>query len=148
MDGNRSTRIPPGVIFLLVIVYLSLALVGACVQTRTATPNYSPGKIWIRSTDQAEMIYVPEGEFIMGSQDTDRKATGDEKPTQIVYLDAFWIDRTEVTNPQRANSGERKVFRGGSWGYPPSFIRVTDRARNRPSYAGFNIGFRCGASVR
>ena len=41
------------------------------------------------------MVYVPAGEFIMGSN---HKWDDDEKPEHIVYLDAFWIDQTEVTN--------------------------------------------------
>jgi formylglycine-generating enzyme required for sulfatase activity len=40
------------------------------------------------------MMYVPEGEFLMGS-DTGEP---DQQPVHAVYLDAFWIDRTEVTN--------------------------------------------------
>jgi len=244
------------------------------------------------------MVYVPEGEFLMGSPAADPKASDDEKPRHPVYLDAFWIDRTEVTNaryvqflnalgghtgtcgghdcvetqieeayghilhqdgryrvesnfedhpvtevswygaqaycawagarlpteaewekaargtdgrlypwgneapacdraqygdcggttvpvgarlagaspygaldmagnvwewvvdwydpayygsapahnPQGPAAGLRKVFRGGSWGYPPTFLRAGDRARNRPTYAGFNVGFRCAAA--
>ena len=30
----------------------------------------------------------------------------------------------------------------------PAFLRVSDRARNRPTYAGFNVGFRCAVPVR
>jgi formylglycine-generating enzyme required for sulfatase activity len=244
------------------------------------------------------MVYVPAGEFLMGSTDADAKAGDDEKPQHRVYLDAFWIDRTEVTNgqyvrflnalgehagacagqdcaetqvedkyshivrregryevelgfedhpmaqvswygavaycewagarlpteaewekaargvngrlypwgnkaadcrkaqygdcggetvpvgsravgaspygaldmagnvwewvadwydeayygrspeqnPQGPATGRYKVFRGGAWGYPPAFIRATDRARNQPTYAGFGLGFRCGAA--
>ncbi|MBK8782163.1 MAG: SUMF1/EgtB/PvdO family nonheme iron enzyme [Anaerolineales bacterium] len=39
------------------------------------------------------MVYVPAGEFTMGSDDSDA-------PIHTVYLDAFWIDQTEVTNKQ------------------------------------------------
>ena len=46
------------------------------------------------------MVYVPAGEFLMGSTDADTEAFDDEKPQHKVYLDAFWIDRTEVTNAQ------------------------------------------------
>jgi len=46
-------------------------------------------------------------------------------------------------NPLGSTSGEERVFRGGSWGYLPMFVRTTDRGSNFPSYAGFNIGFRC-----
>jgi formylglycine-generating enzyme required for sulfatase activity len=44
------------------------------------------------------MVCVPAGEFIMGSSDADPDAQDDEKPQHTVTLDAFWIDRTEVTN--------------------------------------------------
>jgi formylglycine-generating enzyme required for sulfatase activity len=39
------------------------------------------------------MIYVPAGEFIMGSSIGEN-----EGPEHKVYVDAFWIDQTEVTN--------------------------------------------------
>ena len=39
------------------------------------------------------MVYVPAGEFQMGSEDGEEN----EKPVHTVYLDAFWIDQTEVT---------------------------------------------------
>jgi formylglycine-generating enzyme required for sulfatase activity len=48
--------------------------------------------------DGATLVYVPEGEFLMGSAGTDGAAVSNEKPQHTVYLDAFWIDRTEVTN--------------------------------------------------
>jgi formylglycine-generating enzyme required for sulfatase activity len=41
------------------------------------------------------MVYVPAGAFIMGSGEVD-----DEQPMHAVYLDAFYIDGTEVTNAQ------------------------------------------------
>jgi formylglycine-generating enzyme len=42
------------------------------------------------------MVWVPGGEFWMGSD------TGppDERPRHSVYVDGFWMDRTEVTNRQ------------------------------------------------
>jgi formylglycine-generating enzyme required for sulfatase activity len=43
-----------------------------------------------------QMVYIPAGEFTMGS-DT---AHEDERPEQQVYLDAFELDRYEVTNVQ------------------------------------------------
>jgi formylglycine-generating enzyme required for sulfatase activity len=76
------------------------------------TPGPRAGDIWTRPTDGAVMIYVPAGEFVMGSSDQDvetildactscsRAWYSDEQPQHTVYLDAFWIDRTEVTNAQ------------------------------------------------
>ncbi len=40
-----------------------------------------------------EMVFVPEGEFPMGQEGGDP----DQLPVHAVSLDAFWIDRTEVT---------------------------------------------------
>ena len=48
---------------------------------------------WTRPADGMVMVYVPEGEFTMGSILQDYW-----KPVHVVYLDAYWIDRTEVTN--------------------------------------------------
>ena len=44
------------------------------------------------------MVLIPAGEFQMGSSDND--AEDDEKPIHIVYVDAFYIDKYEVTNAQ------------------------------------------------
>jgi formylglycine-generating enzyme required for sulfatase activity len=45
-----------------------------------------------------EMALVPAGEFLMGSTEADPDAYDDEKPQHAVYLDAFYIDLSEVTN--------------------------------------------------
>ncbi len=68
----------------------------------TLMPAFEPVTIATRvaEKDSMTMVYVPAGEFLMGSSDSDRDAAGDEKPQHLVYLDAFWIDQTEVTNAQ------------------------------------------------
>jgi Sulfatase-modifying factor enzyme 1 len=43
---------------------------------------------------RVEMVFVPAGEFTMGSQAGD----ADERPIHSVYLDKFYIDMYEVTN--------------------------------------------------
>jgi formylglycine-generating enzyme required for sulfatase activity len=62
------------------------------------------------------MVYVPAGEFLMGATDADRYADADEMPQHSVYLDGFWIDKTEVTNAQY-----RKCVEAGAceepWGW-------------------------------
>jgi eukaryotic-like serine/threonine-protein kinase len=45
------------------------------------------------------MVYVPAGEFLMGSNN----AGADEKPEHMVYLIDYWIDKTEVTNGMYEN---------------------------------------------
>ena len=289
---------PRGVIACIgVALCLGSTLLGACAQAPAGSPTTDLEQIRLRATDGAEMMPVPAGEFLMGSTGTDPKAGDDEMPQHSVYLDSFWIDRTEVTNrqyvqflnrlgghsgacgghdcvetqvedkyshileldggyavedgfeehpatqvswygaqaycewagarlpteaewekaargadgrlypwghgapdcekaqygdcgpatvpvggrpagaspygaldmagnvwewvadwydpayyevsparnPQGPDTGVRRVFRGGSWGYLPAFLRVADRARNRPTYAGLNVGFRCAA---
>ncbi len=50
---------------------------------------------------------MPAGPFIRGSSAEDPLAHDDEKPQQTdLYLDAFWIMRTEVTNAQYAKCVE------------------------------------------
>ena len=65
--------------------------------------------------DQSEMILIPAGEFTMGSD----KAEGDEGPAHKVLLDAFWIDRYEVTNGQYMKFMEATHHQPpASWGSP------------------------------
>jgi formylglycine-generating enzyme required for sulfatase activity/uncharacterized caspase-like protein len=59
----------------------------------TATPELGIGST-ILGTDGMTLLYVPAGEFTMGSDTGDP----DEQPIQKINLDAFWIDQTEVTN--------------------------------------------------
>ena len=44
------------------------------------------------------MVLIPAGEFQMGSEDED--ANGNERPVRTVHLDAFYMDKYEVTNAQ------------------------------------------------
>jgi formylglycine-generating enzyme required for sulfatase activity len=52
------------------------------------------------------MVWIPGGEFSMGAQDPpqmDRvgmQATLDSRPIHRVYVDGFFIDKTDVTNTQ------------------------------------------------
>lgn len=66
--------------------------------TPSPTSEFSIGSTMFRELDGMEMVFVPEGNFKMGS------TTGgeDEAPIHRVYLDAFWIDKFEVTNAQYA----------------------------------------------
>jgi formylglycine-generating enzyme required for sulfatase activity len=63
--------------------------------------SHTPGapasaSVRTRLADNMMMILVPEGDFVMGSRDG--IGDDDEHPRHTVYLSAFWMDRTEVTN--------------------------------------------------
>ena len=49
-------------------------------------------------SDPTEMVLIPAGDFQMGSNDSE--ADDDEKPVHTVYVDAFYMDKYEVTNAQ------------------------------------------------
>lgn len=54
------------------------------------------------------MVWIPGGEFSMGSKDAPTTLCGladgtrDAEPAHRVYVDGFWMDRTDVTNAQFA----------------------------------------------
>jgi sulfatase modifying factor 1 len=56
----------------------------------------SPAQSASQSARLAEMIFIPGGEFRMGSD----HHYAEEAPSHRVKVDAFWIDRTPVTNRQ------------------------------------------------
>ena len=62
--------------------------------TPTATPALGIGTTQISPIDRMTLQYVPEGTFMMGYEAGDSSS----KPVHEVFLDAYWIDRTEVSN--------------------------------------------------
>jgi formylglycine-generating enzyme required for sulfatase activity len=92
------------------------------------------------------MVYVPAGEFLMGSADSDTQAQSDEKPQHKVYLDGYWIGQTEVTNAQFARFitaggySNREYWTDDGWEWKrgvkekaqPAFW--TDGKMNEPDY--------------
>jgi formylglycine-generating enzyme required for sulfatase activity len=57
----------------------------------------------------------------------------------------YWPGRERgPTGPKR---GIRRMARGGSWGYPPRYVRVSASFLAEPSYRR-EIGFRCAADLR
>jgi len=68
------------------------------------------------------LVHIPAGEFLMGASADDPYALEDESPAHTVYLDAYWIDRTEVTNAMYA----RCVSDGGCT--PPALQSSLERS--------------------
>jgi len=66
--------------------------------TATPTPLPQPIETRVWEADGAEMVFVPAGEFLMGSEELG----DDERPAHQVDLDGFWIDQYEVSNERFA----------------------------------------------
>jgi formylglycine-generating enzyme required for sulfatase activity len=61
--------------------------------------TFEIGSKQISKRDNMVMVFVPEGNFIMGSNN----GPDYEKPEHAVWLDAFWIDQNEINNSQYIN---------------------------------------------
>jgi formylglycine-generating enzyme required for sulfatase activity len=64
----------------------------------TVLPCSSIGQTKVSPVDRMHQVCVPAGEFVMGSLVSDTNSRDDERPQHKVFLDAFWIDQTEITN--------------------------------------------------
>ncbi len=123
----------------------------------TATANPIPaewcgsiGQTWTSPVDGMTLLCVPQGEFLMGAQESAdvishyTDPSYDNRPQHSVHLDTYWIDQTEVTNsqyarcvaagacpePQSRESATRSSYYGNSQyaGYPVSSVRWEDAA--------------------
>ncbi len=112
---------------LVIVVVLALANTRtSAFSTTTATANSATPTKTSTPPTPMPMVNVPAGDFIMGSSDGDAQASGDEKPQHTVYLDAFQIDKYEMTNAlyiQCVDAGKC---------YPPSTVS----SYTRSSYYG------------
>ena len=84
----------------------------------TLNKGLAPTKI--NPKDGAEMILIPAGDFLMGSTDADKDVQDDEKPQHKVYLDAYYMYKTEVTVAQYrkfCTATGRKMPGTPNWGW-------------------------------
>ena len=71
----------------------------APLPTSTPKPTTAPAQTGLQQLEDRfgmTFVYVPPGEFTMGSEAGD----SDEEPVHSVDLDGFWMAETEVTNAQ------------------------------------------------
>ncbi len=88
-----------------------------------APKTVEPVATMVAERDGMVMVYVPSGEFAMGSATNDQEAGEEEKPSHAVYLGVYWIDRTEVTNGMYALCVQAGVCR------PPSQVGSATRTK-------------------
>jgi sulfatase modifying factor 1 len=111
LTGGRGVCIPPTYIdiarsaLFLLCTLLGVSSVHASTEGFGPTvPNTRP----LPSAAPSEMVWIPGGEFSMGARDfpdmnmVGMQATKDSRPIHRVYVDGFFMDKTDVTNAQFA----------------------------------------------
>jgi sulfatase modifying factor 1 len=129
-ENTRNYPAPPGnpaafgKIYILVFCSLVFAILCAAVLYPLTTsvrassnPPASPGAAFAPTVPNIQpapapappgMVWIPGGEFSMGAADPPEmdmvgmRATTDSRPIHRVYVDGFFMDKTDVTNGQFA----------------------------------------------
>jgi len=96
--SSQPTTLSPALVFGLIALILLALIAGGVISNllRGEEAVSLPIGSTMVGEDGMTLMYVPAGEFLMGSEDSD--AYDDEAPEHTVNLDAYWIDKTEVTN--------------------------------------------------
>lgn len=95
--------------------------------------------------DGAQMVWIPAGEFVRGSEDKDSDAGRDEKTWRAVYLDGYWMYRYPVTVAQYkkfCTATRRKMPPAPPWGWKSDhpIVQVTwDDSMAYASWAKANL---------
>lgn len=95
---------------------VSLLFVGLILTVLAVCERFS-----VASEAPKGMILIPASEFIMGADSEETNAN--QKPTHQVYLDAFYIDKHEVTNAQfeafivDGGYQNRKLWAAAGWNF-------------------------------
>jgi len=150
VTASRPTATPTRALAILpspvlpTIVPLTVTAVPTVVTKSTAklVPTIALPTISERAIGGALMVFVPSGEFNMGSDSGENI----EKPIHTVYLDAFWIDKFEVTNAQFQQFASAKSYKTDAekegWAYVltgSTWAKIESATWRTPSGANSNI---------
>lgn len=105
--------------------------------TGSAILDLQPGATQISPKDGMVMVYIPAGEFQMGCDPNNNAGfpCGADELLHLLYLDAYWVDQTHVTNAMYAQC----VAEGAC--EPPIAASSQTRSSyyNDPEYADFPV---------
>jgi len=99
------------------------------------------GDTRISDIDQMEQVYIPAGEFLMGTNDAEAPTTitiwhdYPEIPQHAIYLDGYWFDKYEVTNGQYALC----VDAGGCEPLPSVASETRPSYYDNPEYSNYPV---------
>ena len=77
---------------------LMIGLIAICIACGSSPIEDEGQEQNVEQPDLKNMVFIPGGEFLMGS--LEGEGAFDEHPQHNVYLDAYYIDKYEVTNAQ------------------------------------------------
>ena len=115
-----------------------------CAITGCAPAGRDDVKTRVNPKDGADMVYVPAGDFLMGSNDEIGVKLG-QSPQHKVYLDAYWIYKNDVTVAQYRKFCEAtgwKMPKAPDWGWQddgPAVNVSWDDARAYCGWAATNL---------
>jgi sulfatase modifying factor 1 len=92
----------------------------------------------VNPCDGATLVWIPAGVFKMGSPTDDTEAAPAEKPQHPVYLDGFFIYKTEVTVAQYRRFCEvtgRAMPKAPAWGWQDTHPMVSVTWEDAAAYA-------------
>ena len=112
--------------------------------TATAPDQAAAGRARLLEKAGITLVYVPRGEFLMGSSDDDPLAGGDEKPQHRVQVDGFWIGQTPVTCAQyrrfiqAGGYSQRELWgeEGWNWKLKSSSAKLSDWDQTKSNESG------------
>ncbi len=107
--------------------------------------NVKPIQSSISQSVQSEMVEIPAGSFIQGSDAID--AQDNERPAHLVYLDRYWIDQTLVTVGQYRSFIEAGGYQTEKWWTPEGWQWLQANPVAHPLYESIDANHPvCGVS--
>lgn len=125
--------------YLVIILLLPAFLLSGCSASNRETEQLQSSAAPDPAAQSGikDMVLIPAGTFSMGTDAASAELPADEKPAHTVFLDAYYIDKYEVTNAQYRSfvlaTGRPAPFVNRPWAEPYNW-RGTDYPAGKGNY--------------